>query len=146
MGGPRAPRGDRRARAPPDGAIEGAVALADRAEREAARDDPRPRERAVTGARCDHAEGLYVQPAGTFIVMAIGTMRWNPINSAPTRVSFAYAAASGAQKTSGAINSHSPTVAPSHDTSPRFGLRAATAKPSATTPLITSLHASARLE
>jgi hypothetical protein len=91
---------------------------------------------------------LYDQPggiAGPSIFMPIGMMRPKAISRAPTSVSFAYAAAPGDQKTSGADSTHKPTSEMSQETSPRCGLSAARDMPSAIIPLTTSLHMSARL-
>ncbi len=64
------------------------------------------------GARCCQDEGLYCHPAGTSgpgIGISMGTMKANTIINAPTNVSFAYTAASDAQKASGAKAIHKPT-------------------------------------
>src|SRR3990170_1485737 len=67
---------------------------------------------ARTGARCSQVDGLYDHLRGTSgpaIVIIIGISTANTATRPPTNVSFAYAAASGAQKTSGAKANHKPT-------------------------------------
>lgn len=103
------------------------------------------------GARCGHDDGLYDQPGGrsgpgSMRIPGIpGMSRTNAITSAPASVSSAKTAAVGAQKTSGANSSHTPTSAFAHAAHGERRTTVTVASRQMSAPLMMSLQARAVL-
>jgi hypothetical protein len=85
----------------------------------------------MAGALWSQVEGLYDHPRGTSgpgIFIFIGTRIANVNTKTPTRVSFMYVAASGAQNKTGAKASQKPTTAFAHAAQERLVRRTTMAK------------------